>query len=60
MVDLEKLSPVEKEEEAVRLAKRILKVYGRVETPVLDREITRMAKMLSIPIKEVFPHGRRI
>lgn len=44
---------IEPEEEIARLAKRILKVYGKVETPVLDREIRRMAKMLDIPIKEV-------
>jgi len=57
MADLEKLSPHEKEEDIVELAKRILKVYGKVETPVLDREIVRMAEMLNIPIEEVFPYG---
>lgn len=44
---------IEAEEEIVTLAKRILKVYGKVETPALDREIERMARMLDIPLEEV-------
>lgn len=45
------------EAEIVDLAKRILKVYGRVKKPVLDAEIKRMAKMLDIPIEEVVPNA---
>ena len=51
------LAGVTKEEEIARLAKRILKVYGKVETPILDAEIQRMAKLLNIPIEEVLGHG---
>jgi len=47
----------ETEEEIVALANRILQVYGKVETPTLDREIRRMASMLDIPIEEVIRHG---
>lgn len=54
------MADVETEEEIVTLAKRVLKVYGRVEDSVLDREIKRMAKILDIPIEEVIGHGKRI
>jgi len=46
------------EEEIARLAERILKVYGKVEDGVLDKEIRRMANMLGIPIEEVLGHGK--
>lgn len=48
---------IEREEEIVTLAKRILKVYGKTDTPTLDREIRRMARMLGIPLEEVLKHG---
>jgi len=46
------------EEEIARLAERILKVYGKVEDGVLDKEIRRMANMLGIPIEEVLGYGK--
>ena len=46
------------EKEIARLAERILKVYGKVEDGVLDKEIRRMANMLGIPIEEVLGHGK--
>ena len=50
-------SGLKPESEPVELAHRILKVYGKVENKVLDKEIKRMAKMLDIPIEEVLPNA---
>lgn len=51
------LDTIESEEEIVSLAKKILRVYGKTDTPTLDREIRRMARMLGIPLEEVLKHG---
>lgn len=54
---LKPLEAEDTEEKVVELAKRILKVYGEVKSPVLDKEIERMANLLDIPLEEVLPYG---
>jgi len=56
MVELTDITPAGTmpEEEIAQLAGRILKVYGEVKTPVLTREIIRIAEILGIPTKEIF------
>jgi len=56
MVELTDITPAgtTPEEEIADYAGRILKVYGEVKTPVLTREIIRIAEILGIPTKEIF------
>jgi hypothetical protein len=55
--DIKEIKGEHPEAEIRNLAERVLKVYGKVETPTLDREIRRMAEILNIPTREVLSHG---